>query len=65
MYGIAEPDGCAYKERINTIDKQISDASDVISKRERSVRRAERNLEIAEDYLAELENQRDELIIAN
>ncbi|MEB2704111.1 MULTISPECIES: hypothetical protein [Enterobacteriaceae] len=58
-------DNLTLKERINTIDKQISDASDVISRRERSVRRAERNLEIAEDYLAELENQRDELIIAS
>ena len=53
------------KGRINAIDKQISDAGEVISKRERSVRRAERNLEIAEDHLAELENQRDELIIAS
>ncbi|AUO67264.1 hypothetical protein WM46_22520 [Citrobacter freundii complex sp. CFNIH2] len=53
------------KGRINAIDKQISDAGEVISKRERSVRRAERNLEITEDHLAELENQRDELIIAS
>ncbi len=53
------------KEQINAINKQISDAVDVISKRERSVRRAERNLEIAEDHLAELESQRDELIITS
>ncbi|MBJ4592711.1 hypothetical protein JGE68_26500, partial [Salmonella enterica subsp. enterica serovar Typhimurium] len=51
-------------ENIKAIEKLISDASEVIAKRERSVRRAERNLEIAEDHLADLENQRDELIIA-
>lgn len=52
-------------ERINAINKQISNACVVISKRERSVKRAERNLEIAEDHLADLENQRDDLIIAS
>ncbi|EIW7797206.1 hypothetical protein MH329_003365, partial [Salmonella enterica] len=52
-------------ENIKAIEKLISDASEVIAKRERSVRRAERNLEIAEDHLADLENQRDELVIAS
>lgn len=51
-------------ESIEATEKLIRDACDVISKRERSVRRAERNLEIAEDHLADLEDQRDELIIA-
>lgn len=55
--------GLPINERITTINELIYAASEVISKRERSVRRAERNLEIAEDHLAELENQRDELII--
>lgn len=52
-------------ESIKATEKLISDACEVISKRERSVRRAERNLEIAEDHLADLENQRDELLITS
>lgn len=58
-------DNLILTQQINVINKQIRDASDVISKYERSVRHAERNLEIAEDHLAELENQRDELIITS
>ena len=51
--------------QLDAIRARIADASDILTRRERSVKRAERNLEIAEYDLAELENERDKLLIAS
>ena len=51
--------------QLNAIHERISDAQNIVARRERSVKRAERNLEIAEDNLAQLQNERDELLIAS
>jgi len=53
------------KTQLNAIHERIADAQDIVKRRERSVKRAERNLEIAEDNLAQLQNERDELLIAS
>ncbi|MEH5573111.1 hypothetical protein PO590_13640 [Raoultella ornithinolytica] len=51
--------------QLDAIRERIAEAKDIVTRRERSVKRAERNLEIAEDNLAELQNERDELLIAS
>lgn len=51
--------------QLDAIRERIADAQDIVARRERSVKRAERNLEIAEENLAELQNERDELLIAS
>lgn len=51
--------------QLDAIRERIADAQDIVTRRERSVKRAERNLEIAEENLAELQNERDELLIAS
>lgn len=51
--------------QLDTIQERIANAQDIVARRERSVNRAERNLEIAEDNLAELQNERDKLLIAS
>lgn len=51
--------------KLDAINERIADAQDIVKRRERSVKRAERNLEFAEDNLAELQNERDELLIAS
>ena len=51
--------------QLNAIHERIAEAQNIVARRERSVKRAERNLEIAEDNLAQLQNERDELLIAS
>ena len=51
--------------QLDAIRARIADASDIVTRRERSVKRAERNLEIAEYDLAELQNERDKILIAS
>ena len=50
--------------QLTAILQRIAEAQKVITRRKRSVQRAEHNLEEAEDLLAALENERDEHLIA-